>query len=133
MGEAKLTIYTSYFGNLRKVREAGLLPLGIVRYMPKYITGVANFQDLAPTKEIFGSENWEERFRQHLKLLDAKAIVKRLEYIAGIDTLCLLCYEKPPDPCHRHLVADWLRKAGYDVKELNPPPTGPKIIQTELF
>jgi uncharacterized protein (DUF488 family) len=30
----------------------------------------------------------------------------------------LLCYEKSGDFCHRHLVAEWLRRYGYEVKEL---------------
>lgn len=29
----------------------------------------------------------------------------------------LLCWEKTGDFCHRNIVADWLRKAGYEVKE----------------
>lgn len=29
----------------------------------------------------------------------------------------LLCWEKPEAFCHRHIVADWLRKAGFEVKE----------------
>ena len=24
--------------------------------------------------------------------------------------ICLICYEKPSDFCHRHLVADWLNQ-----------------------
>lgn len=32
--------------------------------------------------------------------------------------IALLCYEKPDDFCHRHLVADWLRKNGYECEEL---------------
>ena len=31
----------------------------------------------------------------------------------------LVCYEKPSDFCHRHLVADWLNKNGYDCEELS--------------
>jgi len=32
------------------------------------------------------------------------------ERLAGVDTdrIILLCYEKPADFCHRHIVADWL-------------------------
>lgn len=35
--------------------------------------------------------------------------------------IVLLCYEKPEDFCHRHLVADWLNQSGYrlNVKELD--------------
>lgn len=34
--------------------------------------------------------------------------------------IVLLCYEKPEDFCHRHLVADWLNSSKilpYDIKE----------------
>ena len=31
--------------------------------------------------------------------------------------IALLCYEKPDDFCHRHLVADWLNKNGYKCEE----------------
>ena len=31
--------------------------------------------------------------------------------------ICLICYEKPSDFCHRHLVADWLNKNGFECKE----------------
>ena len=28
-----------------------------------------------------------------------------------------ICYEKPDDFCHRHLAADWMRKAGIPCEE----------------
>lgn len=31
--------------------------------------------------------------------------------------ICLICYEKPNDFCHRHLVADWFRENGYEAVE----------------
>ncbi len=30
----------------------------------------------------------------------------------------LLCYEKPENFCHRHILAEWLRKNGYKCEEL---------------
>jgi SAM-dependent methyltransferase len=32
-------------------------------------------------------------------------------------TIALICYEKPSDFCHRHLVADWLNENGIECKE----------------
>ena len=32
--------------------------------------------------------------------------------------IALICYEKPGDFCHRHLVAKWLREHGVDCTEL---------------
>jgi hypothetical protein len=31
--------------------------------------------------------------------------------------IALVCYEKPEDFCHRHLVAEWLKKFGYCCEE----------------
>jgi hypothetical protein len=39
------------------------------------------------------------------------------------DGAVLLCYERPSDFCHRHIVAEWLKKyALIDIKEFVPPP-----------
>ena len=35
----------------------------------------------------------------------------------ALDRLTLLCYEKPSDFCHRHLVANWLRQHGAGISE----------------
>ena len=32
--------------------------------------------------------------------------------------IALICYEKPSEFCHRHLVADWLKEYGIEVEEL---------------
>ena len=48
-----------------------------------------------------------------LSFLDPKKVVKDL----GPESI-LLCWERPDRFCHRHIVAEWLRKAGYDVWEL---------------
>ena len=38
--------------------------------------------------------------------------------MSGYDKdVALVCYEKPSDFCHRHLVADWLNKNGFECKE----------------
>lgn len=35
----------------------------------------------------------------------------------GENDIALICYEKPTDFCHRHLVADWLNKNGFKCDE----------------
>ena len=49
---------------------------------------------------------------QENQLLSAKYEDSSLQ--AGISSLC---YEKPGDFCHRHLVADWLTKSGVNCIE----------------
>ena len=37
------------------------------------------------------------------------SVLKNLEKLAGgREEIALVCYEKPGDFCHRHIVADWL-------------------------
>ena len=38
-------------------------------------------------------------------------------YNVGENDIALICYEKPSDFCHRHLVADWFNKNGVYCKE----------------
>jgi uncharacterized protein (DUF488 family) len=43
-----------------------------------------------------------------------------LQKLAGDKIPCLLCYEKPGDFCHRHIVAEWLHNnLGVHVEEFN--------------
>ena len=38
-------------------------------------------------------------------------------YNVGENDIALICYEKPTDFCHRHLVSDWLNKNGFKCDE----------------
>ena len=35
----------------------------------------------------------------------------------GESDIALICYENPSDFCHRHLVAEWLKKNGFECEE----------------
>ena len=37
--------------------------------------------------------------------------------LCEVPRIALVCYEKPSDFCHRHLVADWFNKNGIECKE----------------
>lgn len=68
---------------------------------------------------------------QVLDRLNAKDVVKELDnLLLGMTTsidykadtikvpeIALICYEKPPNFCHRHLVAEWLRRNGFECEE----------------
>lgn len=59
---------------------------------------------------------------QVLNSLEPSEVVMELKHLCDksmytdID-IALVCYEKPEDFCHRHIVAKWLRAGGYDCKE----------------
>ena len=47
-----------------------------------------------------------------LKPLTVESVLADIANLSGgeLDKVILLCYEKPTDFCHRHLVADWINK-----------------------
>lgn len=60
--------------------------------------------------------SWEDYAKQYVTQLDHLG-VGRVEGLLR-DGMVLLCWEGPDKHCHRHLLADWLRKLGHDVSEL---------------
>lgn len=75
---------------------------------------------LAPTPDILwavkngGSvEDYTLAYNSQLSKLDPHEVVRD----AGEDAV-FVCYEGKDKFCHRHLLADWLRAAGYEVEEL---------------
>jgi hypothetical protein len=75
-----------------------------------------------------------EIFLKHLESLDKEAVRRALEGFG--DNVILLCYEKPGDFCHRHIVADWLesnfgmRVDEYDQAEQNKKAQAIKDLKT---
>ena len=122
-------IYTSYFGKLKSLPK-NIVPVAICGSLPEwYHRGW--YKKLAPTWEIW--KHWDEnhdevRYRETyfstvLAKLNQDTVVEELNefirnYPLGTE-IALICYEKPEDFCHRHLVAEWLQEAGYQVQEYN--------------
>ena len=60
------------------------------------------------------------RYFNELPNLTQQQIIEELEQLTGVneDKIVLLCFEKPGDFCHRHLIADYLMDCtDYEVKE----------------
>jgi hypothetical protein len=87
---------------------------------PKDFTG-REYKQLAPKYYFFrkykldgDSEFYTQQYQAEvLDLLDPKEILRDL----GEDAV-LLCYEKPGQFCHRHLVSAWFREHEINVTEL---------------
>lgn len=110
-------IYTSYFGNLSKI-PTGLKKIGISRWGHNFDSYIdERMESLAPSVELLNGykngtvtkEEYEKIFNAQLEGIDPSIVP---------DNSVLLCFEKPGDFCHRHLVAAWLRKNGRDCQEL---------------
>ena len=120
-------IYTSYFGNLRNIPD-GMVPIAICGKSPDWYKGL-EYKKLAPKYKFFmeWKQNHDNDFyikhfnEEVLDTLDVNSVVSELERlrdtINDCEDIVLLCYEKPGDFCHRHLVADWFNENGIPCKE----------------
>ena len=113
---------TSYFARLKEIEN----PISICGKAPDWYKG-PQFKKLAPklwffelykSGEITSEEYTEAYYAEVLNHLDPQEIVNKLIQVYNTKDFTLICYEKPEDFCHRHLVAEWLKNAGYDIEEL---------------
>lgn len=111
-----MKIYTSYFAKLRSLPE-NIVPISICGKAPEWYTGL-QYKKLAPKygffmewKKTHDNDYYIEHFDSEvLNLLDAKTVYEELSKMSDGKDIALICYEKPSDFCHRHLVAKWLTK-----------------------
>ena len=130
-------IYTSYFAKIKDLPQH-IIPISIAGRAPEWYEG-PQYKKLAPKYEFF--MKWKETGdndyyikcfnEQVLDKLNPEEVVKELDNILLNNTttidyngdliqvpkIALICYEKPLDFCHRHLVADWLNKSGFKCEE----------------
>lgn len=115
-------MYTGYFAKLNKYLEYSLYPVSIAGKCPDWYHG-AEYKTLAPKWSFYSewkngshkgdNDYYTKHFKEEvLDKLDPEQVIKELEGFTGTtaDKIILLCYEKPDDFCHRHLVADWLNE-----------------------
>lgn len=117
-----MRIYTSNFHTVKDLVGAGIHPIGIARFEPKWYRG-PNYKRLAPTGDMIrmSEEDYKPRFDIILSRLEVQSVVKDLEEIGGGKDVALLCYERPGEFCHRQMVANWLGAAGIEVVEWTAP------------
>lgn len=132
-------IFTSYFAKLNKLPK-NVIPISICGKAPAWYTG-AQYKKLAPRydffmkwKETHDDNYYIEHFQAEvLDVLSVTRVLTELQLLIPHDIkikmqspfynnpdwhVALICYEKPSDFCHRHLVAGWLCSNGYDCDEI---------------
>ena len=122
-------MYTGYFAQLKKYEAAGLIPISICGKAPDWYNGL-QYKVLAPKWAFFkewkegsykgDNEYYIEHFNAEvLSNITARKVIRDIESLSGVSSkdIILICYEKPGDFCHRHLVADWLKENGIDCIE----------------
>lgn len=119
-------IYTSYFAKLNKLPN-DIIPISICAKAPDWYNGL-EYKSFAPKYDFFiewkknhDNDYYIEHFQTDvLDELNIDKVIDELGYLTSYDQskdVCLICYEKPSDFCHRHLVADWLNENGIMCKE----------------
>jgi len=119
-------IYTSYFAKLKSLPD-NVIPISICGKAPYWYKGL-QYKKLAPKYDFFmkWKENHDNDYyikcfnEQVLDKLNIRDVIYDLVGILDVNEdvdIALICYEKPSDFCHRHLVADWLNEHGFECKE----------------
>lgn len=118
-------IYTSYFANLKNLPD-NVCPISICGKAPDWYKGI-QYKALAPKywffkkyKEDGDAEFYTLAFQKDVcDALNVSTTLLDLQKLAGDKIPCLLCYEKPGDFCHRHIVAEWIKNnSNIKVEEL---------------
>lgn len=115
--------YTTYFANVRNLPK-GVVPISICGKAPDAWKGL-EYRKLAPKWWFFKEwkENHDNEFyvrnynAEVLDKLNPDDVWNDLRDMSKDASFALVCYEKPDDFCHRHLVSEWLRKYGYEIEE----------------
>ena len=122
-------IYTSYFAKLKSLPE-NIIPISICGKAPDWYKGL-QYKKLAPKYGFFmeWKKNHDNNYyikcfsEQVLDKLNALTVMRDLiDLVNSMEDhigkeIALICYEKPSDFCHRHLVAEWLNSNGIQCKE----------------
>lgn len=131
-------IYTSYFAKLKSLPD-NIIPISICGKAPDWYKGL-QYKKLAPKYDFFmkWKENHDNDYYikcfngQVLEPLFVTKVLNEIHLMMPVEMrekmqapvwrspdyhVALLCYEKPSDFCHRHLVADWFNKNGFECKE----------------
>lgn len=119
----KTMIYTSYFANLKNL-PSDIIPISICGKAPTGYHGI-QYKKLAPKYDFFmqWKLNHDNEYyircynEQVLAALDPHEVYAELNTLSGGREFVLVCYERPEDFCHRHLVAKWLVSNGYPCVE----------------
>lgn len=148
-----MKVFTSFFGNVKALERCGVVPISIARWPPRGWTG-PRLNWLAPTRYMLSDEcSLEEYKRLYVEIchkVNPEWFQRQLQSIGEGKDVALLCFERPGEFCHRHMLADHLNSLGWDVQEFNeyeykrtmmvetapppePEPQKPHFVQLSLF
>jgi hypothetical protein len=116
-----MKIFTSYFAGYK-----GGNGVSIARSTPIWFKGESIIEFAPPYYMIhYPEDRYIIEFQKQVLLKTAKQGLLKLR-----DGMVLLCYEKPNQFCHRHLIAEWLRSRGIEAEEWQ---SELKTVQEKMF
>ncbi len=155
--------FTSYFANFRNIPK-NFLCVGISRYYQDYFkrTDIENYlyvpnSILAPSEKLLKAMKlnlitereytgyYEQELAEGVGRLGYPSekmyfedLDRNLSADGKFDAVVFLCYEKPKEFCHRHILSRHMRESGFDCRELTADDIRSKNskgtpVQTELF
>lgn len=133
-----MKIRTSCFGMAKMLEKAGIEPVAICRGKPKRFNGRC-VDELAPTWPMMKMplNDFLDSYGKMIERLDATEVAQTIwdGRDRGCEAVALMCYERDAGECHRHVVADWMTKAGIEVAEWEPceKPVVQEHLQMALF
>lgn len=127
-----MKIYSSYYGKVSELDKDTYTYVRVSCMEPpeSFTKAIGEYVDLSSTfgptpamlEECHPTKDWKAfvpRYQNEiLSVLDKAATLSLLEKICvehDNRPLLLLCYEAPPENCHRHLIADFL---GIHIEEI---------------
>lgn len=121
-------IYTSYLDKVNRLDKNLYEPIFIASKWPKDIESMFIwYKPLAPDLKLIGSytrkeittEEYIEQYNQMLETLNPMEVYAQISSMCSLNKCpVLICYEAPPEFCHRHLVAKWLNEHAFPCQEL---------------
>lgn len=131
-------IYTTYFAQLHNL-PPNIIPVSICGKAPAWYMGL-QYKKLAPKYDFFmewkkthDNDYYIKHFTEEvLSQLTALRVLTDLQIALPDEVksemqspfysnpdwhIALVCYERPGDFCHRHLVSQWLCENGFECKE----------------
>lgn len=131
-----MKVYTSYFGNAKKLKDANIEILCVAIGKPKFLQ-CPQLYNLCPTRymlsEACSHEKYLKLYDEILNKQNPYEVIKQLERIGNGKDVALCCYEKPGDFCHRHILAKWLSENTGMIIEEYGVSKEPKYTQCSLF
>lgn len=109
-------VFTSYYGNIKKLNKAGIVPIGISAGTPKFFNGI-NCLELAPTwamVKMGRADQYQQYKNAYLDKVTQNSAESTLEYIKSLGegkSVAILCWETlktEGEWCHRSMLAEWL-------------------------